>query len=243
MSDSVYVPLLGELVRDLHPVLRRFLDPDLNPYQEWYPSGSDGELHRAAALEAFVIASREETLAPYMPLMAHANKREGTPPHPAIGSPGAAYLFGGKDRNLNLGSDIICPIWFGERVRVRLAAKLIGPILACDDVRISSNTGVIRCVIGSRSVIDDGANLKDSIVGADGYVGVGAKLLSKEVSRVPVTRPKMGCVIGDGCRVGAGVTLMPGTILLPGTEVPEHAGTIPTGIYDQAAIKRLLAGR
>ncbi len=261
------VPLMGEWLRDLPPVIAHFLDAHGSPYQSWFETDSHGELLRDKTLQAFVEASSHEMLAPFMPLMAKTPKREGTPPHHATGSPGAAYLFGGRGRNLNPNADLICPIWFGDHVRVRLAAKLIGPMLVGERVRISANTGVIRSIIGPRTYIDDGANLKDTIVGSDCYIGVGAKLLSKQAARdngdpirfygwhkrpgrlipqrvsVTIPRSKMGCVVGDGCRIGAGTTLLPGTIILPGTMVPEDTTHLPVGIYAQEEIDRFLKGR
>lgn len=257
MSEDLHrLPALGELIRDPPPVIAHFLDAAAGPYQTWFETDAEGELLRGKALEAFKRASERESLAPLMPLMAHTPKREGTAPHHATGSPGAAFLFGGFERNLNPNSDLIAPIWLGERVRVRLAAKLVGPILAGDRVRFSANSGVIRSVIGPGTYIDDGANLKDSLVGSDCYLGVGAKLLSRESGRrsdtpitfthgsvVTIPRLKMGCVIGDGCRIGAGSILMPGTVLMPGTIIPEDTGKLPVGIYAQADINRFLSGR
>ncbi len=265
MNDGL--PTLGELIRNPPLVIAYVFNPKGSPYQSWFPMDEHGELLRSAVLQKFLKMSRRRRLAPLMPLMAHTPKREGTPPHPATESSGAAYLFGGEGRSLNPGADLIGPLWFGKNVRVRLSARLIGPALVGDDVRISSNTSVIRSIIGPRSELDDKVNLKDSIVGADCYLGVGATLLSKEARRkngqpiyyecwsttagrllprqlrITVPRPKMGCVIGDGCRVGGGVQLMPGTILTPGVVVPEDAGTVPAGIYTQKDLDRLLSGR
>ncbi|MCK9361329.1 hypothetical protein M0Q28_03810 [Patescibacteria group bacterium] len=263
MNDGI--PVLGDLLRELPPVLRWFLRPELTPYQRWFPADDHGEVDAGLVRQAFAEASRNEELSALMPLMAHTEKRDGTPPHPATGSSGAAYLFGGEGRSLNPGADIIGPLWMGKNVRVRMSTLIVGPVLIGDDARISSNASAVRCIIGPRTRIDDGASLKYSIVGADCFVA--GKLLSEEASRtngdpitfecwfkspgwliprrlrVTVPRPKMGCVIGDGCRVGKGVLLMPGTVLMPGVIVREDAGTIPVGIYSQEDLNRLLSGR
>lgn len=261
------IPKLRDLVRDMPPVIARVLNPDKGPYQRWFFMDKHGELRRKLVLRAVKRMARDDELKPYMQLMDQTPRREGTPPHPATGSPGAIHLYGGENRSLNERADLIGPLWLGKNVRVRLAARLIGPLLVGNDVRISSNTNVVRSIVCERSIIDDGANLKDSIVGSGCYIGVNARLLSKEVDRengeplyfecwykppgrllpqrmrITVPRPKMGCVIGDRCRIGASVTLMPGTVLMPGVVVPEFTGTLPAGIYSQEDLDRYLKGR
>ncbi|MCC6563652.1 hypothetical protein IT087_02060 [Candidatus Uhrbacteria bacterium] len=259
------IPLLRDLLRDMPPVIARMLNPDGSPYQTWFATDAHGEPVRDQVLEVFRAAAKDPELKPLMPLMAQTPKREGTPPHDATRSPGAAYLFGGEGRSLNPNADFVPPIWMGQNVRVRMSSLIVGPVLIGDDVRISSNVSVVRSIIGPRSRINDGATLKYSIVGSGCWVS--GDLLSEEAERtngepirfecwfkcdgwliprrlrVTVPRPKMGCVIGDGCRIGKGVQLMPGTVLMPGVIIREYAGTIPAGIYAQVDLDRYLRGR
>lgn len=259
------LPKMGELLREMPPVIAHMLDADGDPYQTWFPTDEHGESIREQALAAFKAAAARPDLKRLMPFTDHVEKRNGTPPHPATGSAGAIYLFGGVDRSLNPNADFVAPIWFGERVRVRMSSLVVGPVLIADDVHISSNVSVVRSIIGPRSRINDGASLKYSIVGADCWVS--GDLLSEQASRtngepirfecwvrspdrllprrlrVCVERPKMGCVIGDGCRIGKGVQLMPGTVLMPGVIIREDAGTIAAGVYDQEGLDRYLWGR
>lgn len=263
MDDGI--PKLRDLVRDMPPVIAYVLNPDGGPYQRWFFADKHGEPRRHSIQRAFCRMARQSALEPFMPLMANVEKRDGTPPHPAMSSTGAKYLFGGQGRSLNPSADFVAPLWLGQNVRVRMSSLVVGPTLIADDVRISSNVSVVRCIVGPRTRIDDGASLKYSIVGADCFVA--GKLLSEEASRtngepiyfecwfktagrliprrlrVTVPRPKMGCVLGDGCRIGKGVLLMPGTVLMPGVIVREDAGTIPAGIYTQEDLNRLLSGR
>lgn len=269
MEDRVdsFIPKLGELLLDLPPVFRHFLDPEGSPYQTWFAVDERGEAIGAEVRKAFRAAAEREELASFMPLMSSVEKKMGTEPHPAVNNPGSAFLFGGRKRDFDMNARLRHPLSVGDDVRIRLSARLFGPAIVADGVFLSTGSIVMRSVIGPRTEVDDGAKIKDSLVGADVYIGQDAKLLSKEARRqngdlisfecwfkppgrliphrlrVTVPRLKMGCVVGDKCRVGAGTILMPGTILLPGTVVPEHTIHLPVGIYAQADINRFLRGR
>lgn len=233
------VPKLGEILLELPPVFRHFLDPEGSPYQTWFPVDEMGEAVGELSRRAFREAANRDELASLMPLMAYVDKRVGTDPHPAVNNPGAAYLFGGRDRDFDMNARIRRPLWVGERVRVRLSARLFGPALIGDRAFLSTGSIVMRSVIGPRTEVDDGAKIKDSLVGANAYIGQDVKLLSKQASlKAKPPRPKMGCVVGDGCRVGANCVLMPGTILMPNVIVPECT-KLMAKIYDQAGIDRL----
>ena len=126
----------------------------------------------------------------------------------------------------------------------RSSSKVLGPSLIETDVIVGTSAIVNRSVVCRNTEIDAGAQVADSFIGRNVYIGPGAKLLHKPlasngedhkfeiellVGRVggrataKVHRPKCGAAIGDRCRIGADAVLEPGTVLFPDLYVPSRA--------------------
>ncbi len=154
----------------------------------------------------------------------------------------SSLFLSGKIRG-NYSKDI----YVGQNCVIDSTAKIIGPVIICDGVRVGFNA-LIRgsVIIGVGSVIGHSVEIKnsvvlnsssishfnyvgDSILGNRVNFGAGSitanlRLDNKPVSikilgkeKIETGLKKLGSIIGDDAKVGAHVVLNPGTLLAKNT--------------------------
>jgi len=263
-GGNVELPLLQELICELHPVTEIFLRDIGSIFDAWYPLKENSFEADAEASKVLFDMKKRALLEELeekgvdtnpMPLM-RSNARRNTAEHPKLGTVGCTYFFGGESRSLDSTSYLSSPLWLGERVRVRWSAKVVGPSLIEGEIFMNTSSVVTRSIICQGSQVDDLAVVKDSIIGRNVYIEPGVKILHRRgiecerivvkdfrdrtASLIPTGRRKLGAVIGDGCRIGANVVIEPGTVLLPGTRVPPlthvEAGIYPPEYFENGGI-------
>lgn len=233
-SKSVHIPLLREISPSIGWTLRLFIDPNESVHQGWYPPLESGDADPAKCKELFGSLARQ--LQPLFSAMCTTEREEGTDLHPALRDIGAVYFYGGWNRRFDNTAKLKGPIWVGLDVSFRSSCKVLGPSLIESNVTVGTSANVKRSIVCRGSEIDEGAQVADSIIGRNVYIGPSALLLHKplvgEIAPTPegvrlMNRKKCGVIVGDGCRIGAEVTIEPGTILMPKCIVPigAHLGT------------------
>jgi NDP-sugar pyrophosphorylase family protein len=217
--------------------LRLFVDPDVQVHQIWYPMVETDDADIAKCKERFRLLKTE---LPFLfPAMYMTEREEDTDLHTALTDIGAEHFYGGWRRKFDDTAKLAGPIWVGMRVSFRSSCKVLGPSLIESNVTIGTSAIVNRSIVCRGTEIDAGAQVADSIIGRNVYIGPTSLLLHKTLSGTMdsfreggrlLNRKKCGVVVGDGCRIGAGAKIEPGTILMPKCIVPigKH---LQTGIY------------
>lgn len=236
-GETYEVPKLRELCLRMSRVLQLFVDPELQVHQLWYSMLPSGDADLKICKERFRQLAKEfPTL---FPIMYQTTRAEGSDLHTALTDIGAIHYYGGWKRRFDESAMLRGPLWTCSSVSFRSACKVLGPTLVDSRVTIGTSAIVNRSIIGSNSEIDSGAQVADSVIGRNVYVGPNVLLLHKPLSGkldplkegIRLTnRPKCGVVVGDRCRIGAGARIEPGSVLLPGCVVPIDMH-LPTGIY------------
>ncbi len=272
MGDTLlFTTLFPSLASD--PVLRRVLFGK-NIYEPWFPrqkmSGEPLDKGVRKLFERWYDELKDSTfrarrkkrkqqLLRVFPRIAETKPREGTHDHPLLKGFGSDRFFGGHGRNLGTHTFLNGPFWIGDCVTIHEPAQIVGPCLISDRSRIGSSAIIKRSIVGRHCRIDGHVHLNDAIIGANVYIGPGAKILNtldpfnatgmvqiedfrgvSDADDASVMREwrRRGALIGDGCVIGADAILMPGVVLLPECRVPIGA-RLTAGIYDGAATRRL----
>lgn len=242
------VPTNGELFSLNTAVVRHFLPADL-PVTRHPFIFQDGSNVPTGEMKALFNSLRElDELKEAMEYAVHTKPQNDMVSHPVLTNIGSLLFYGGAERNWDSASTLFGPIWFGRGVTIRVSAKIIGPSLIDDSAFINTAAQVTRSILGQKTQIEEGATVKDAIIGSNVWVCAGARLTSrceddpqherevltqlpgKSIFDDPIStgRRKMGPIVGDGCVIGANAVLKPGVILLPGYKVPAgrvmHAG-------------------
>lgn len=236
-GNGFQVPLLREISPRISWTLRLFIDPDVQVHQVWYPMVENGDADIVECKKRFRALKRE--LPRLFPPMYKTEREEDTDLHTALTDIGAEHFYGGWKRKFDDSAKLQGPIWVGMRVSFRSSCKVLGPSLIESNVTIGTSTIVNRSIVCRDTEIDAGAQVADSIIGRNVYIGPLVLLLHKPLSGAMeplhegvrlTNRKKCGVIVGDGCRIGAGATIEPGTILTPKCVVPigRH---VKTGIY------------
>jgi acetyltransferase-like isoleucine patch superfamily enzyme len=226
-NNEFRVPVLREVMSRIGWTLRLFIDPDAQVHQVWYPPLESGDADFVKCKERFrFFAQHLRTL---FPAMCTTDREEGTDLHPALRDIGAEHFYGGWERKFDASAKLQGPIWVGPRVSFRSSSKVLGPSLIESNVTIGTSAIVNRSIVCRGSEIDAAAQVADSIIGRNVYIGPSVLLLHKTLSgeMEPMNegvllknRKKCGVIVGDGCRIGADAIIEPGTILMPGCIVP-----------------------
>jgi acetyltransferase-like isoleucine patch superfamily enzyme len=231
------VPKLSELSPRLSAVLRLFVDPEAQVHQIWYPMVSSGDADLVACKGRFQTLAQE--FPKMFPMMSNTERMPDSDLHPALNDLSSVHFYGGWKRRFDDSAKLRGPIRACTRVTFRSSCKVLGPSILEAKVTIGTSAIVNRSIVCARTEIDAGAQVGDSFIGRDVYIGPAVLLLHKPLTGkldalregVRLTnRPKCGVVVGDGCRIGAGARIEPGTILMPGCVVPINKH-LPTGIY------------
>jgi acetyltransferase-like isoleucine patch superfamily enzyme len=236
-GDAFTVPVLKEVCPHLHWTLRLFVDPEAQVHQIWYPMLENGDADQAECKFRFQSLAREWPR--LFPTMCRVERAEDTDLHASLTDIGAAHYYGGWRRKFDHSAKLQGPIWVGMNVSFRSSCKVLGPSLIYSDATVGTSAVVNRSIICKGSEIDVGAQVADSIIGRNVYIGPTALLLHKplgerldplrEGARI-VNRKKCGVIVGNGCRIGAGARIEPGTILMPKCIVPIGA-YVKAGFY------------
>lgn len=262
VDQLLFTTLFPRLNAD--PVLKLVLD-NKSVFDPWFPrqktSGEPLDKGVRKAFERWYVALADVTFRStskhppkrVFPRVAETKPREGTHDHPLLKGFGSDRFYGGHGRNFGTHTFLNGPFWIGDRVTIHEPAQIVGPCLISDRSRIGSSAIIKRSIIGRRCRIDGHVHLNDAIVGANVYIGPGAKILNTldpfhesgtiSISDLRGSTNKLewrrrGALIGDDCVIGADAILMPGVVLLPGCRVPIGA-RLPAGIYDNDFITRL----
>lgn len=182
------------------------------------------------------------------------------PTHDAVRGLGCSNFYGGYRVRLDAMALIKGPLFAGEGCDIRASAKAIGPAILGDDTLLNTSSVFVRSIMGNRTQVDDGAKMKDALIGSDVFIKAGAVLehrnglhgdaivvedRRRSDARLPaitIRRAKMGCIVGDSCEIGPNAVIGAGSILLPGCHVPRGL-VLPSGIYDQDAIDTITTPR
>ena len=130
-----------------------------------------------------------------------------------------------KRDDIVFGRDIVLegPLWLGTGVRVGDGARLLGPLVLGDGTEVERNATLERVVTFQNARFDEGALVRDSVLGAGARIGRDARLDSRrgsdlvvEVQGKHVTPEidRLGTVAGDGAVVDDGSVVPAGTLIL-----------------------------
>lgn len=220
-------------------------------FAPWLPLDKEELVSPEAARELF----RGWHEAGKLPMMAQPPEDDRQPMHPSVRSFGGAYFFGGQKTRIDEGASPFPPAVFGKNCVIRAGARLGGPFILGDEVRIGSSH-ISRSVIGSGTKIASNATIGDSIIGPGCVIEAGVSIRSQLGYRdkdgtiktrrfiaggqhvdVPTRRKVLGAIIGRGCIVEG--DLEPGTVLLPQCHVRSWMRGLPAGIYTPAILDML----
>ncbi len=231
------VPTLREISPRISWTLRLFVDPNVSVHQIWYPMVENGDADLVQCKDRFQFFA--QYLRPLFPVMSTTERENETDLHVSLTDIGAKNFYGGWKRKFDNSSKLQGPLWVGSRVSFRSSSKILGPSLIESHVTIGTATIVNRSIVCRGTEIDAAAQVADSIIGRNVYIGPSVLLLHKTLSGEmdPIApgvrlsnRKKCGVIVGDGCRIGAGATIEPGTILMPKCIVPIGMH-VKTGFY------------
>lgn len=236
-STDFRVPTLREISPCIGWTLRLFIDPNESVHQIWYPSVESGDADSAKSKECFHHLAQQLPI--LFPATCTTEREENTDLHPALRDIGSKHFYGGWNCRFDSTAKLQGPLWVGPSVSFRSSSKVLGPSLIESNVTIGTATIVNRSIVCRGTEIDAAAQVADSFIGRNVYIGPSVLLLHKplsgEMGQIAPgvrfrNRKKCGVVVGDGCRIGAGATIEPGTILMPGCIVPigRH---VKAGIY------------
>lgn len=236
-KDDFVVPKLSDVYPKIEWTLRLFIDPDAGPHQIWYPMLMNGDADILECKRRFKKLASD--LPRLFPIMCRVPRAEDSDLHSALEDLGSDHFYGGWQRKFDLTTRLQGPIWVGMDVSFRSSSKVLGPSVIYSHATVGTAAIVNRSIIGKGSEIDAGAQVADSIIGRNVYIGPTALLLHKPLGDaldplyegIRVTnRKKCGVIVGNGCRIGAGAKIEPGTILMPGCTVPVGSHLI-SGFY------------
>lgn len=111
-------------------------------------------------------------------------------------------------------------IWLGKGARISSRVRLEGPAFIGSDCHIEAGAHILPyTVLGSGTVVEDGASLKKTIVGRGCYIGPRSELrgvvLGQGVKCKQFASAFEGAVIGDGCVLEEGVVVKPEVKIWP----------------------------
>lgn len=147
-----------------------------------------------------------------------------------------------------LGLDLGNGIWVeAEDVDISPGATIIGPVYIGSGCRIQRGAAVVGpAVVRRNTIIDEGAEVHQSIIWRDCYVGPhaqirGAVLLS-QVNVRKRARVMEGAVIGDETVIGEDAVIQPDVKIWPKKEV-ESGAIVSESIIWAPRVRRVLFGR
>jgi mannose-1-phosphate guanylyltransferase / phosphomannomutase len=110
------------------------------------------------------------------------------------------------------GVQIAPGVWIARSARVDPTAKLTGPVILGEDVRVGASAVVEGpACIGDRSVISDRVNLVRTVIWRDVYVGEDSNLTDCIVADRTIVKDHVkiaeGTVVGKGCTIGSGASV------------------------------------
>lgn len=139
-------------------------------------------------------------------------------------------IFTGKlnlDLKLNLSDNRDGSVFMNEGAKVPEGVSFSGTVILGKDVKIGNGTILADCVIGDRSVIGQGCNIRGTVLWSDSSVGDRSLLSGVTVCR----RSRIGAdaqllddsIVSDDCVIGDGATVKAGCKIWPGKTVDEGA--------------------
>ena len=145
------------------------------------------------------------------------------------------------------GFEIAERVWVGEGTVIDPGARIEGPALIGEHVRIGPDATVRdHCVIGNDSAVMDGASMHRAIVHDNAYVGPGATIRGAVIGRNADVRGNVrieeGVVLGDEGFIGRDAVLQPNVKVYPFKRV-EPGAVITHSIIWESAGARTLFGR
>jgi carbonic anhydrase/acetyltransferase-like protein (isoleucine patch superfamily) len=236
-GEGFKMPLLREICPRLGWTLGLFVDPDLEPHQAWYPMVENGDADLDLCKNRFKLLAQE--LPRLFPTMYQTERARDSDLHHALTDIGGIHYYGGWRRKFDDSARLQGPLWAGMDVSLRSSCKVLGPTALGSRVTIGTAAIVNRSIIGGGTEVDAGAQVADSIIGRNVYIGPSVLLLHKsligEMKSIRegvrlLHRKKCGVIVGDGCRIGAGAKIEPGSVLMPGCVIPVGE-YLQTGIY------------
>ena len=97
-------------------------------------------------------------------------------------------------------------IWMGEQVEVDKTAKIFGPSIIGEKVRLEANSSIREyTVIGNRVVVGNGSSIDNSIIWDGSRIGSNVRL--------------SGCIIGFNCKIEDGVSILKGGVIADNTVI------------------------
>ena len=144
---------------------------------------------------------------------------------PARGAGGALTAAGAE---ISPGARIFGSVLVGRECKIRPGVVVNGP-----------------SVIGDYTVVEEGAQIDQSIVWANSYIGRGARLQSCVVGRQCIiqadARISEGAVIGDSSTIGRGADIRPKVKLWPNKQIDEGAVVTSSLVYGSQARRSLFS--
>lgn len=235
----------GPFPREIEYMLEH-LEHDL--FAPWVDLDAAGEINTTAAARLFGSWLGND---PGQLRYACRPSIEGGHIHTAFSAIGGIHFYGAAESSIDEGADLFPPGIFGAECVVRAGARLCGPFILGEKVRVGSSH-LSRAVVGCRTRIASNVTGGDFIAAPDCMIGAGVVLQSdtddgsEEVTMrdfrklsqplIRTGRTRMGPIIGRGCRVYS--SLRAGTILMPGCIVP-MGEDLPAGVYSPQILREL----
>ncbi len=146
------------------------------------------------------------------------------------------------------GFEIAEGVWVGEGTVIDPTAKIEGPTLIGEHVRIGPGASVREhCVIGNDSAIMDGAFLHRATIHDNAYIGPGVSVRGAVIGRNADVRANArieeGVVLGDEGFIGRDAVLQPNVKVYPYKRVEPGAVITHSIIWESAGARHLFGRR
>jgi len=155
----------------------------------------------------------------------------------------------GRGTRLYPGSVVEGPVRIGRNVQIRPGALIREGCWIGDGCVVGANTEIKHSILLAGARAPHLNYVGDSILGAGVNLGAGTLLsnfrhdggeieIPTESGRLPTSRRKFGCVLGDGVSTGCNCVLNPGVVI--GTETQIYPGVqLRSGVYPADTIIKL----
>ena len=157
-------------------------------------------------------------------------------------------VLGGKVGVELPGFELRPSVWVGDDVELHPTARIEGPALIGDNVRVGA--GAILgsySTIGANSIVGDDSVVAQSVVMEDAHVGAYARMRGGVLGRGAVldrgASIEEGAVIGDEVQVGAGAIVKPRVKIYPSRTVDAGAIVTESVVHERRAQRSLFGTR
>ena len=146
------------------------------------------------------------------------------------------------------GHEISPGIWIGNDVDIDPTARITGPLVLGDNVRIGAGAQIDPyTAIGRHCIVDEQARVERSVLLDNVYVGAGAQLrgcvIGQSSEVLNRARVDEGSSVGDECRVGEEAVVTGGADIFPHKTIDAGVLVSDSVVWESQGARPFLSGR